>query len=223
MLLAMMILMMASYTLAYIEIVDISPLDYIDFGYTTGITIICQFKLDDLNALYIERNNNPIFKFQYSWETRKYYIAYKHRGFDCTPITGPKDLTTCWKFNPTCEDAASYSCTSYAESSEPKILKARSYISGLQVLNPPIEVGKTSIFRCSAYIAAPFGIKDFLWFERTLSGTKVHEHKIKVLSRDECLTPVVSIYNYTVKHEDFGVTNITCFLDGKTLTKLLSN
>lgn len=100
---------------------------------------------------------------------------------------------------------------------------ARSFLKDLYVLNPPIEVSKTLSLRCTAYIAISYHSSNFLWFERRFYDTHIHEKTVPVYRRFDCLTPIVSFHNYTVKKNDVGITKITCFLNGQAITKLLAN
>ncbi|CAI9737731.1 Hypothetical predicted protein [Octopus vulgaris] len=146
------------------EIVDTKPSETIDFGYTTGMTITCRYNLK--NVLYfalVQNLNYIVFKTHYVEEERKFLPVIKRKGFDCTLDHIKNDEVTCWKFNPTCDDAAYYSCKTNLESSKVKALKARSYINKLQVLNPPAEKGKTMFLRCTAYVGAPLREAYFIW------------------------------------------------------------
>ncbi|XP_036366491.1 uncharacterized protein LOC118766815 [Octopus sinensis] len=169
----------------------------------------------------MQNNENAVLKFQFSRSLNSFQKEIQRNGFDCTSILGYRGQIICWKFNPTCKDATTYTFRSATESSKPKTLKARSFLKSLDVLNLPIEVNKTLVFRCVAYIAAPTGINDILWFERGYRGTHMHIQKIETRPTRDCLSPVVSFHNYTVKQTDIDFTNITCFLNGETLTKLL--
>ncbi|XP_014786271.1 uncharacterized protein LOC106880709 [Octopus bimaculoides] len=222
MLLAMMILMMASYTSAFLEIVDIRPSENINLGNTTGITIICRYDLRYFIHFYLVRNGDDvIFQMNYSSREKKSKVVIKRKGFHCTPIHSRRGQVTCWKLHLTCEDAAYYTCRSNEEVSQSRRIKVRPYVSRLQVLNPPIEVGKTLILRCTAYVGEDFGIATFVWFEITRLGVSLLMRPVHVPPRGKCYKSVVSSYRYTLKRWDADTANITCFLNGKTLTKQL--
>ncbi|XP_052831156.1 uncharacterized protein LOC106880715 isoform X5 [Octopus bimaculoides] len=199
-----------------------SPPDIIDYGYTSTLVIICRYNVKHFDEfLLMQNDNHAVLRLKYYSHENYFYKDIQRDGFDCTPIKGYKGQITCWKFNPTCKDAANYTCRSATETSKPKTLKARSFMKSLDIVNPPIEVDKTLVFRCAAYVTELYGYSNFLWFERKLRDTRIHMNTVEAQRHFECLIPVVSFHRYTVKHKDVGFTNITCFLNGETLTKLL--
>uniref|UniRef100_A0A0L8FXF0 Ig-like domain-containing protein n=1 Tax=Octopus bimaculoides TaxID=37653 RepID=A0A0L8FXF0_OCTBM len=224
MLLAMMILMMASYSSAYVRIENIYPSKIINLGDNSGIIIECQYNVRNFkNLLLMKSYSKVVFKIDYDKEKDIYAKTIRKDGFDCTSINSNEGQIICWKLNPTCEDATTYTCSSATEFSKPKTLKVKSYIKSLDLLTSPVYVNKLAIFRCTAYIGAPYGITDLVWFERKHNDTNIRVKKVNVQSHGKCLVPVVSIYNYTVKEGDVDETEISCFVNGASMTKLLIN
>ncbi|XP_014786277.1 uncharacterized protein LOC106880715 isoform X1 [Octopus bimaculoides] len=221
-LLAVMILTMASYTSTIVEIVDISPSSVINFRQTTAIVITCRYNVKNLSEFRLTQNfSEVVVKIEYNKAENVYKETIQRNGFNCGPIHGDKGDIICWKLNPNCEDATSYTCSSAKESSKPKILKVKPYMHSLRVVNPPIKANKISIFRCTAYVGSPFGNTDFVWLEKRHRGINIHVNQVYILQRDTCSIPAVSLYNYTVKERDIGSTSISCLVEDVSITKIL--
>ncbi|XP_014786281.1 uncharacterized protein LOC106880715 isoform X6 [Octopus bimaculoides] len=124
MLLAMMILMMASYSSAYVRIENIYPSKIINLGDNSGIIIECQYNVRNFkNLLLMKSYSKVVFKIDYDKEKDIYAKTIRKDGFDCTSINSNEGQIICWKLNPTCEDATTYTCSSATEFSKPKTLK----------------------------------------------------------------------------------------------------
>lgn len=95
------------------------------------------------------------------------------------------------------------------------------FIYSLKIVNPPIKVNETAIFRCIAYVGPLLYSTRFIWFEKTHHGTHLHVYHAYRLQSRNCLYPVASIHKYTVKQKDFGKTSITCHVNGASDTKNL--
>ncbi|XP_036366490.1 uncharacterized protein LOC118766814 [Octopus sinensis] len=168
------------------------------------------------------QNDNIIFQSDFDRSEKRFKPVVKRKGFDCTPAKfGPKGEITCWKFVASCEDATHYSCKTNEESSPSKTFEVGSFISKLKLLNPPIEVNKTLIFRCTAFIGVPRNSTYFVWFERTRIRVNAFPRSVSVDQYDHCINVAVSIFNYTLNFRNAGSTTLTCFLDGETLSERL--
>ncbi|CAI9737734.1 Hypothetical predicted protein [Octopus vulgaris] len=156
---------------AVIEIADVLPSSNIDFANRTFLTIKCRYAIENLLQFFLVRNHSEVIvQIYYQKKTGGFAVVSKRKGFDCTVPTVPGDkkgVITCSKRYPSCEDATYYKCSTYKESSKSRLVRVRSFIKKLEFLNPPAEVNKLAIFRCSAYIGAPFGATDFLWSHET--------------------------------------------------------
>ncbi|XP_036366492.1 uncharacterized protein LOC118766816 [Octopus sinensis] len=219
MLLVILMLMMVPYNSALLEIIDIFPLDGIDLKNVGEMGILCRYNVRNLVELFLVQNHNlTVVKFKYNKEKGDYEKTIKQGGFDCTLINyGDKGHFLCWKDKPTCKDATYYTCKTPLESSKPELMKAKSYMKNLELLNPPFEANKTSIFRCTAYVGTPFGRHAFLWIEDGYSGKIKTEQYVNASTSDKCYVLVESIHNFTVKPDDFDVTVISCEVFGNTL------
>lgn len=99
----------------------------------------------------------------------------------------------------------------------------KSYVKDLELLNPPFLVNKIAIFKCTLIIGAPFNKSEIVWFVKKYGDTNFHLEKINVQTRSGCSVRIVSIYNYTVKEDDIGETEVSCYVDGGLMTKKLIN
>ncbi|XP_014786269.1 uncharacterized protein LOC106880707 isoform X2 [Octopus bimaculoides] len=209
MLLVILMLMMVPYNSALVELIDIFPLVGIDFVTVGEIGIICVYDVPNLVEFFLVQNqNHTVVKFKY--KKGVYEKTIMQEGFDCTEIVGDKGQVLCWNYNPTCEDATYYTCETPLESSKPKLLKAKSFMKNLELLNPPFEENKTSIFRCTAYVGTPFGRHAFVWIDDTYSGKIRNHHYVNVSTSDKCYVLAESIHNFTVKLDDLDSSVISC-------------
>ncbi|XP_014786270.1 uncharacterized protein LOC106880708 [Octopus bimaculoides] len=199
------------------------PSETIEFGPNTGITITCQYNLGkSFQFVLVQNYNDIVFQTDFDQAEGRFKITVRRKGFHCTPFNGSKGQITCWKFNPTCDDATHYTCKSDKERSTSKTLKVGSQMNTLKILNPPIEVDKPLIFICSANIGVPKTSTYFVWFERTRVRVNAFPDSVNAVHRGKCFNLAVSTFNYTLAFSDAGSANITCFLNGRTLTERLT-
>ncbi|XP_014786273.1 uncharacterized protein LOC106880713 isoform X1 [Octopus bimaculoides] len=224
MLLVMMLLMMASYTSAFVEIVDMIPSGTFDMGHTTTLIIKCQYAADNLIQFFLLRNHTEvIFQYDYNLKRKAFVERNKKRGFECSPLAQNKGVVTCTKFNLTCEDATYYTCKTNVNISKTRLLKVKSHMKKLEFLNPPAKVNQLAFFKCSAYVGAPFGATNFVWVHTTQNHKWININSVVVPPLGKCLAPAVSLKKILIREGDIGYSNITCVLFGESRTMLLTN
>ncbi|CAI9737732.1 Hypothetical predicted protein [Octopus vulgaris] len=99
----------------------------------------------------------------------------------------------------------------------------RSFMKKLEFLNPPAKVNKLAIFRCSAYIGAPFGATDFLWIHETKHQMWINVSQVHVRPYGKCLSPAVSIKKIVIREGDIGNSSVSCSVHRISRTLQLTN
>lgn len=77
------------------------------------------------------------------------------------------------------------------------------------------------IIRCTAYIGVPKSSIYFVWFERTEYRVEAFAYLVKAIHLGKCFNLAVSTYNYTLDYLDADTAKVSCFVNGRTLTRRL--
>ncbi|XP_014783817.1 uncharacterized protein LOC106878954 [Octopus bimaculoides] len=127
----LMIMITFSYTQDSIEMTSLTPADGFTIGGGNTMNITCSYNMRNFLKFKVVKNNSTVVEMQYSISNMVFQIV-QTRGFDCTfPGTGTSDLVNCWKSNLTCDDVASYTCSTNTVTSSPKSLKVKSSIKNM--------------------------------------------------------------------------------------------
>ncbi|XP_052830961.1 uncharacterized protein LOC128250265 isoform X2 [Octopus bimaculoides] len=226
MLLAIIILTMASYTSAYIGIVHMKPVDGIEPGVTTNISITILYATDNLLYFEFQQNGVTVVHIQYYSNDKRYKRVNTIKGFNCSfPTTAKVDYITCWKYKPTCEDVATYSCKTFKEVSISRIFKANSKLEALEIVKTDKEkVERLTHLTCIASVGIPVKpLSLFVWIVTRHGKTYKTYKEEKVLYTSGCYSKVTSDYTLTSPIDDVFDTNITCKTHFGSLTKRISD
>ncbi|XP_036366493.1 uncharacterized protein LOC118766817 [Octopus sinensis] len=195
-----------------IYVVEITPAEGIEVGKTINISITCLHALKNFLDFKLQRNGTTLVHIQYSRKKEKYLKLNTIKGFDCDLPVDNIGYITCWKYKPTCNDVAAYSCKTLTTASQPKIMKAKSSLKHLQYVKKFKEKGRqVRTFSCVANVGAPFESHvEFVWIvtNHGKSYNVIKKENIPVTST--CYSLVSSDYNITTPIQDDSVTNITC-------------
>lgn len=105
------------------------PADGIDVGVTPKISMRIRYSIYNFLDFKFQRNGVTVVHIQFSTGDSKYGKQKANNGFDCSLPTSRFANITCWKYKPTCEDVAAYSCKTFKEASEQKIFKGWCYLA----------------------------------------------------------------------------------------------
>ncbi|CAI9737158.1 Hypothetical predicted protein [Octopus vulgaris] len=108
----LMIVMMYSYTSAYVEIISYSPADGFTVGREDTLDISCLYNTNNPDWFTFRRNYTVIAKIEYNERSNIFEIKMRDNDFSCTlnQLFSEFGVVNCRKKNLNRQDVGSYSC-----------------------------------------------------------------------------------------------------------------
>ncbi|XP_036355359.1 uncharacterized protein LOC115229977 isoform X2 [Octopus sinensis] len=215
----LMIVMMYSYTSAYVEIISYSPADGFTVGREDTLDISCLYKTNNPDWFKLKRNYTIIA------EIENNEIKMHDNDFSCTlnQLISDFGVVNCRKKNLNCQDVGLYSCwLKDGDHSSMRFLRVKPSIKSFVLAENDFQMSRMATFKCTANVPWPNPWEEvvFRWTLIRNGRNVVTEDRARVWGSDKCYTEVTSSYKHVVHFDSFSSHSIiSCTVFNQTRTR----